>query len=75
MKIYRVSARNSTEGHVGYSFHSNKRKAEETRREALDNLGPDHEPEAVVEVLELRSNRREDILSFLNLYASHNNNG
>lgn len=70
MKIYRVSYRcRIDQEHTGYSFHTNKREAQELARRANAN---DHDVE--IEKFEIHLTK-VGVIRFLNSFADHPNNG
>ena len=68
MKIYKVGTRDTWAEHKGYSYHTNKREAVKASKESDKKYRGD------IQELEIKLTK-EDVLSFLNAYCSHPDNG
>ena len=73
MTIYRAAYYSHRDGSEGYSFHASKEEAKEKvkRFKSLTGTDFDHTDIEVIHVIPTKPN----IISCLNNYASHNNNG
>lgn len=82
--LYRVSYHTNEMGHTGYTWHTSKREAQKAAHEA-DNveyedpgygepIGPSKDDRSEVEKTKV-PRTKEGLVSFLNVYAGHPNNG
>ena len=72
MKIYRASFRDNFHEHQGYEYFTSKAKAEKAQKK--HNANQEEENRDSVEEIEF-SLTKADIVSLLNQYAGHPDNG
>lgn len=75
MKIYRVALYINSESSQGYEYFTNKKSAKDFLNKFKKDCGEDYDDgRSDIQELELGLNKKS-VLSFLNAWGSHPNNG